>query len=45
MSPDTFLMYHTERRLHSCLSYSIVEKQMGSKMADKTIKSGILMYV
>ena len=33
-------MYHTERRLHSCLSYSSVEKQTGSKMADKTIKIG-----
>ena len=45
MSPDTFLMYHTERRLHSSLSYSSVEKQTGSKIADKTIKFGILMYV
>ena len=45
MSPDTFLMYHTERRLHSSLSYSSVEKQTGSKIADKTLKFGILMYV
>ena len=45
MSLDAFLMFQTERRLHSCLSYSSVEKQMGSKMADKTIKFGILMYV
>ena len=29
MSPDTFLMYHTERRLHSCLSYNSVEKANG----------------
>ena len=45
MSSDTFLMYHTERRLHFSLSYSSVEKQTGSKMADKTMKFGILMYV
>ena len=45
MSPDTFLMYHTEKRLHCSLSNSSVEKQTGSKMADKTIKFGILMYV
>ena len=45
MSPYTFLMYHTERRLNSCLSYSDVEKHTVSKMADKTIKFGILMYV
>ena len=45
MGPYTFLMYHTERPLNSCLSYSDVEKHTGSKMADKTTKFGILMYV
>ena len=45
MGPYTFLMYHTERGLTSCLSYIDVEKHTGSKMADKTIKFGILMYV
>ena len=44
MSPDAFLMYHTEVRLHSCLSYSSEENHMGSKMADKPIKFGILVH-